>query len=134
MKKQPLASLDRQLGSWAEYLKIYTTLIHEHGYSPASVKNHTQLITRFIQWFLRRHTEIRSLDEMMVHRFLRCRPKAVQCGEAATIHRFLHTLREQGVVPPQPKPPLSSKQRLINSYERYLLEERGLTRATVVNN
>ena len=134
MKKQPLASPGMQLGSWAEYLRKYTTLINERGYSPASVKNQTHLITRFIQWFLRRHTGIRSLDEMMVHRFLGRRPKTVRRGDAATIHRFLHTLREQGVVPPQPKPPLSSKQRLINSYEKYLLEERGLTRATVVNN
>ena len=134
MKKQPLALLDMQLGSWAEYLKIYTTLINEQGYSPACVKSHTQLITTFIQWLRRGHTKIHLLDDRIVQRFLRCRPKAVQCGDAATIHRFLHTLREQGVVPPQPKPPLSSKQRLINSYERYLLEERGLTRATVVNN
>ena len=131
MKKQPLASLGMQLGSWAEYLKIYTTQIKERGYSPASLKNQTQLITRFIQWLRRRHTKIHLLDDRIVQRFLRCRPRPVQCGDAAAIHRFLHTLREQGVVPPQPKPPLSSKQRLINSYEKYLLEERGLTRASL---
>jgi site-specific recombinase XerD len=133
MKRQPLASLG-QLGPWAEYLKIYTTLINERGYSLASVKNQTQLITRFIPWLRGRHTEIHLLDETVVQRFLRRRPKAARRGEAATLYRFLHTLREQGAVPPQIKPPLSSKQRLINNYERYLLEERGLTRATIANN
>jgi site-specific recombinase XerD len=134
MKKQPLASLGRQLGSWAEHLKRYTTLIEERGYSSASVKNQIQLITRFIQWLRRRHTGIHLLDEAIVQRFLRRRPKAARRGDAATSYRFLHTLREQGIVPPQHKPPLSPKQRLIGNYERYLLEERGLAPATVINN
>jgi site-specific recombinase XerD len=134
MKKLPLASLGRQLGSWAEYLKRYTTLIEERGYSPASVKNQIQLITRLIQWLRRRHTGIHLLDETIVQRFLRRRPEAARRGDAATSYRFLHTLREQAIVPPQHKPPLSSKQRLISNYERYLLEERGLAPATVVNN
>jgi site-specific recombinase XerC len=43
-------------------------------------------------------------------------------------------LRQQGVVPPPKKTPLSSRQRLINNYQQYLLEERGLTQTTVVNN
>jgi site-specific recombinase XerD len=134
MKKQPLASLDMQLGSWAEHLKTYTTLIKERGYSPASIKDQTQLITRFIQWLRGKHTEIHLLDETIVQRFLQRRPKAARRGQAVTIYRFLHILRERRVVPPQPKLPLSPKQRLLNDYERYLLEERGLTRATVVNN
>jgi integrase len=134
MKKQPLASLGRQLGSWAEYLKRYTTLIEQWGYSPASIKNQIQLIRRFIQWFRRRHAGIHLLDETMVQRFLRRRPKTARRGDAATSYRFLQTLREQAIVPPQHKPPLSSKQRLISNYERYLLEERGVAPAMVVNN
>jgi hypothetical protein len=62
MKKQPLTSLGMQLGSWAEYLRAYTTLIKERGYSLASGKDQTQLITRFIQCLRRRHTEIHLLD------------------------------------------------------------------------
>jgi site-specific recombinase XerD len=46
-------------------------------------------------------------------------------------------LCEQGVIPPQKNQrgrPLSPQQRLIKNYERYLLEDRGLTRATAANN
>lgn len=136
MKKQPLASQYGQLGPWARYQNTFTTLIKELGYASGSIQNQTQLITRFGEWLGRRQTEIRFLDETLVQRFLRSQqgPSSVRRGDAATLHRFLYVLRQQGVVPPQKKTPLSSKQRLINNYRQYLLEERGLTQATVVNN
>jgi hypothetical protein len=46
-------------------------------------------------------------------------------------------LREQGAIPPQKSQkerPLSPQERLLKSYECYLLEDRGLTRATAANN
>jgi site-specific recombinase XerD len=136
MKKQPLASQYGQLGPWSRYQNTFTTLIKELGYASGSIQNQTQLITRFGEWLRRRQTEIRFLDETLVQRFLRSQqsPSSVRRGDAATLHRFLYVLRQQGVVPPQKKTPLSSKQRLINNYRQYLLEERGLTQATVVNN
>lgn len=136
MKKQPLASRYRQPGPWAGYQNTFTTLIKELGYAPGSIQNQTQLITRFADWLRRRQTEIHFLDETLVQRFLRSQqnPSSVRRGDAATLYRFLYVLRQQGVVPPQKKTPLSSQQRLINNYQQYLLEERGLTQATVVNN
>ena len=136
MKKQPLALQYGQLGPWARYHNTFTTLIKELGYAPGSIQNQTQLITRSGEWLRRRQTEIRFLDETLVQRFLRSQqsPSSVRRGDAATLHRFLYVLRQQEVVPPQKKTPLSSQQRLINNYRQYLLEERGLTQATVVNN
>jgi hypothetical protein len=61
-------------------------------------------------------------------------PSSVRRGDTATLHRFLYALRQQGVVPPPKKTPLSPRQRLINNYQKYLSEERGLTQARVVNN
>ncbi|MBZ5685576.1 MAG: tyrosine-type recombinase/integrase [Acidobacteriia bacterium] len=136
MKKQPFASRYRQPGPWAGYQNTFTTLIKELGYAPGSIQNQTQLITRFAEWLWRRQTEIHFLDERLVQRFLRSQQnsRSVRRGSAATLYRFLYVLRQQGVVPPQKKTPLSSQQRLINNYQLYLLEERGLTQATVVNN
>ena len=139
MKKQPLALRYRQpsqASPWAGYQNTFTTLITELGYAPASIQNQTQLITRFADWFRRSQTEIHFFDETLVQRFLRSQqnPSSIRRGDAATLYRFLHVLRQQGVVPPQKKTPLSSQQRLISHYQRYLLEERGLTQATVVNN
>jgi hypothetical protein len=71
MEKQPLVSLDTQLGPWAGYLNAYTKLIKERGYSPASAQTQVQLIKRFSQWLRRGHTEICAQDDIVVERFLR---------------------------------------------------------------
>jgi site-specific recombinase XerD len=134
-KQQPLTSLNTQLGPWAGYVNTYTKLIKEQGYAPVSVQDQIRLITRFIGWLRRMHTEIGSLDETVVHRFLRHR-QSVGCtrhGDAAALDRFLHMLRGEGVAPPEKQSPLFPRQRLIANYERYLLQERGLAQGTVVN-
>jgi site-specific recombinase XerD len=134
MKKQLLVSLDTQLGPWAGYLNAYTTLIKERGYSPVSVNTQVQLISCFSQWLRKRNTETYVLDEIIVERFLRRPQNAGSArGGAAALYRFLHMLRDQGATRRPKKPPLSPQQRLTTSYGRYLLEERGLTQATVVN-
>ncbi len=135
MEKQPLVSPDTQLGPWAGYLNAYTTLIKERGYSPVSVQAQVQLITRFSKWLRRGHTDVHALDEIIVERCLRRHESAgsARRGDAATLYRFLCMLRGQGATRRRKKPLLSPRQRLIMKYGRYLLEERGLTQATVVN-
>jgi site-specific recombinase XerD len=135
MENKPVVLLSAQLGPWAGYLNAYTTLIKERGYSPGSVQTQVQLITRFSEWLRRGHTEVYALDEIIVERYLR-RHQSARCarrGDAAGLYRFLHMLREQGGTRRQKKPPLSSQQRLTTNYGRYLLEERGLAQATIVN-
>jgi site-specific recombinase XerD len=135
MKKQSLVTLDTQLDAWAGYLNAYTTLIKERGYSPVSIDTQVQLITCFSQWLRKGNTETYALDEIIVERFLRRHRNAssLRRGDAAALYRFLRMLRELGVTQLRKNPPLSPQQRLITNYRRYLLEERGLTQATVVN-
>ncbi len=134
MEQQPLVLPNAQLGPLAEYVNAYTTLIQGRGYSVISVQTQVQLIRRFGQWLQRRHSEIYALDEVLVQRFLRSHQSACSArrGDAAALYRFLHLLRERGATR-QKKPPLSPQQRLTTNYGRYLLDERGLTRASVVN-
>jgi site-specific recombinase XerD len=134
MEQQPLDLPNAQLGPLAEYVNAYTTLIQGRGYSVISVQTQIQLIRRFGHWLQRRHIKIYALDEAMVQRFLQSQQSAccARRGDAAALYRFLHMLREQGVTR-QKKPPLSPQQRLTTNYGRYLLDERGLTRASVVN-
>jgi len=135
MKKQRFVLLDKQLGPCAGYLNAYTKLIKERGYSPVSVQTQVQLIRRFSQWLRRGHAAIRALDESVVERFLRRFQSAdsARRGDAATLYRYLQVLRDQGATRRPKKPVLSPRQRLTTNYGRYLLEERGLTQATVVN-
>jgi site-specific recombinase XerD len=135
MEKQSLVSLDTLLGPWAGYLNAYTKLIKERGYSPASVQTQVQLISCFSQWLRKGNIETYALDETIVGRFLRRHQSAgsARRGDSATLYRFLHVLRDQGATRRPKKPPLSPRQRVTTNYGRYLLEERGLTQATVVN-
>jgi site-specific recombinase XerD len=135
MKKQPLVLPDAELGPWAGYLNAYTTLIEKRGYSPASIETQVLLITRFCDWLRWGRIEICALNESIVQRFLR-RPQcagSTRRGDAAALNRFLRMLREQGATRWQTRPALTPQQRLTTHYGRYLLEERGLTRASVVN-
>ena len=134
MKKRPLASAGVQPDHWAEHLSTYTNLVKGQGYSLASSQSQVLLIKMFLTW-LPSHAEI-SLDEIGIQRFLRSPHNARLISRAGTtaLYRFLQMLREQGVVPPKRGQSLSTQQRLIKNYERYLLEERGLTQATAVNN
>lgn len=137
MKKQPLSSLNTQLGHWAEYVNTYTTITEAQGFASRSIQDQIRVVTRFIGWLRRMQIEACSLDETIVHRFFRHRPNSsgAHHGDRAALDRFLQMLRSQGTTPAkkQPKTPLSPKQRLISNYERYLLEQRGLTKATVGN-
>lgn len=137
MKNQPRSSLNSQLGPWVEYVSAYTTLVREQGYTFGSIQDQIRAITRFIAWLRRMQIEACSLDETIVRRFLRCRqnPGDARHGAAAALDRFLQMLHSQRTTPAQKQSqtPPSDKQRLISKYERYLLEERGLTTATVSN-
>ena len=134
MEKQRLVLLDTRLGPWAEYLSAYTKLIKEQGYSPVSVQTQVKLIKRFSQWLRREHAAISALDEIVVERFLGRLQSAgsERRGDNATLYRFLHVLRDRGAAQ-RPKTACVSHQRLTTNYGRYLLEDRGLTQATVVN-
>jgi site-specific recombinase XerD len=134
MKPQSLL-LNMQLGPFAEYCNAYTTLLTELGYSPGSIQNQIQQVTRFCKWLHKGHRKIYALNESIVQQFLQCHQRAdcARRGDAAALYRFLHMLRAQGVTQRPKKLPLSTQQQIIRNYECYLLEERGLTQATVVN-
>jgi len=128
MEKQTLLLFDA-------HLNAYNTLITEWGYSPGSVDGQIRLITRFGQWLENTSTTIYSVDEVVVQRFLRCQKRAgyERRGDAAALCRFLQMLRERGATQRPQKPTLSPKQQLVANYRCYLLEERRLSQAAVVN-
>jgi site-specific recombinase XerD len=49
------------------------------------------------------------------------------------LHRFLAMLREIGLTAAKPPEPRNYRQRFIDDYRRYLLRQRGLTEATLLN-
>jgi site-specific recombinase XerD len=133
-KQQPLASASARSDHWSEHLNTCTNVVKGQGYSLGSTQSQVLLIKMFLAW-LPSHAEI-SLDEIGIQRFLRSPHNArlIRRGGTTALYRFLRMLREQALVPPKREQTPSAQQRLIKNYERYLLEERGLTQATAVNN
>ena len=77
-----------------------------------------------------------ALDEPRIEAFLLARgPRCGQRGEATTARQLLSHLRASGRIPLAPSPPHSSNPLvpIERRYERFLVNERGLSRATVEN-
>src|ERR1043166_1043600 len=133
--EKPFVSLDTiagvRIGPLAPHVAAYLTLVREQGYSQGHARTQIQVMAKFSQWLQKKRVEVRDLDENVVERFLRGRRgRPAPRGDTATLYRLLHMLRRAGIARPESQPPLSSSQRLIVDYRRYLLQQRGLSEET----
>jgi site-specific recombinase XerD len=90
-------------------------------------------IARFSNWLQTRQPDLHLLDEATIKRFLQRDQNIVHSAESAPLRRFLAMLREIGVAAAKPPEPISDQRRFFDEYRRYLLQERGLAEATLVN-
>lgn len=126
--------LDRlRVGPLAPYLDAYLKRIEQEGFLPSSVPMQMYGIARFSNWLHTRQPDLHLLDEATIERFLRRDQNVVHGAESAPVRRFLAMLREIGVAAAKPPEPISDQRRFFDEYRRYLLQERGLTEATLVN-
>jgi len=126
--------LDRlRVGPLAPHLDAYLKRIEQDGFLPSSVPMQMYAIARFSKWLQVSQFDLQQVDEATVDRFLQRDPGVVHGGESAPLHRFLAMLREIGLTAAKPPEPRNCQQRFIDDYQRYLLRERGLTEATLLN-
>jgi site-specific recombinase XerD len=90
-------------------------------------------IARFSNWLQTRQLDLHQVDDGAVERFLRRDPGIVHSGEAAPLRRILAMLREMGLTPAKAPEARNCQQRRIDEYRRYLLQERGLAEASLLN-
>lgn len=122
-------------GALGPYCDAYRLELSARGYTARSVVPQLRQVGRVSRWLQSQGLTVAQLDEHQVDEFL-----AVQRAQGR--HRsqwsrsgllcLLEVLREQGVagvcVPP---PAASDVEVLLGSFERYLLDERGLANGTV---
>jgi hypothetical protein len=126
--------LDRlRVGPLAFYLDAYLKRIEQEGFLPSSVPMQMYGIARFSNWLQTRQPDLHLLDEATIERFLQRDQNIVHSGESAPLRRFLVMLREIGVAATKPPEPISEPRRFLDKYRRYLLQERGLAEASLVN-
>jgi integrase len=126
--------LDRlRVGPLASYLDAYVKRIEQEGFLPSSVPMQMYAIARFSNWLQTWQLDLHQVDEGVVERFLQRDPGMVRGGESAPLRRFLAMLREIGLTAAKQPEPRSCQQCFIDEYRRYLLRERGLAEASLLN-
>ena len=90
-------------------------------------------IARFSKWLQQGGIRLEDIDEIRMRRFLDRDPGVVHYPEPATIRRLVVILREMGVLKPESPPALTSVQRCVADYRRYLVHQRGLSESCLPN-
>lgn len=114
------------------YINQYRSEIKEQGYAVGSICEQICALKLFDRLLKRRGLEVRDLNEAVAHDFLgRLKRGYPKNAARSTLQRLLAMLRRIGVTPvvapAQPNP----SQHLTGDYERFLLEERTLSRQSV---
>jgi site-specific recombinase XerD len=122
-----------RVGPLAPYLDAYLKRIEQEGFLPSSVPMQMYGIARFSNWLQTRQHALHLLDEATVERFLQRDKNILHSAESAPLRRFLAMLRELGVAAAKPPESVSDQRRFFDEYRRYLLQERGLVAATLLN-
>jgi site-specific recombinase XerD len=122
-----------RVGPLASYLDAYLKHIEHQGFLPSSVPMQMYAIARFSNWLQARQLGVHQVDEATVERFLKRDPGTVHSGESAPLRRLLAMLREIGQTAAKPPQPRNDQQRLMDEYRCYLLQERGLAEASLLN-
>ena len=121
-----------RVGPLAPYLDAYLKHIEQEGFLPSSAPMQMYAIARFSKWLCDQSFELRQVDEATISRFLRRDRGIVHSGESATLRRLLAMLRRIGVALATTSEPGNCRQRFLDHYRRYLLQERGLAVDTLV--
>ncbi len=120
-------------GPIGPYMDGYATLLKERGYSYGSILGRLRAICALTLWMEKEGKTIHSLNEEMLRQF--CNKHARQIGlQAGALARdLLEYLRDEKVIAPvaTSSQVSSSSELLLERFEKYLLEERGLQPPTV---
>ena len=122
-----------RVGPLASYLDAYLKRIEQAGFLPSSVPMQMYAVARFSSWLDARQIDLRLMDEVTIQQFLKRDPDITHGGESSPLHRFLTMLREIGITAPKPAQPRNCQERLMDEYQHYLLQERGLAESSLLN-
>jgi site-specific recombinase XerC len=122
-----------RVGPLAPYLDVYLRRIEQDGFLPSSVPCQLYAIARFSKWIEQGGVRLEDIDEVGMRRFLDRGPGVVHYPEPASIRRLVAILPGMGVLKAEPPPPLTTVQRYVTDYRRYLVDQRGLSESCLKN-
>jgi site-specific recombinase XerD len=123
-------------GRLGPHLDNFAARLSEQGYSKPTGRQKIELVAGLSQWLDRRRLPVTELNEQRIDSFLSARWKSGdrRGGDQSTLAFLLRHLRETGLVPtavaPLPHGPIDILER---DYTQFLIQERGLSQATLNN-
>lgn len=123
-------------GPLGDHIDDYAALLYERGYSRQSAGGQIRWLADLSRWLQRQGLHVKDINPPRIAGYLRYRQKRWRHrrGGHPILKRFLALLRSKGLLPPEaPLPMKSARQRAEDDFERYLSQERGLSRATLLN-
>lgn len=118
------------------HLDAYAAAIAQQGYVQHSIRTQVVVIADLSRWLQRRHILLQDLDSKVVNRFVQHhqRQKGIRRGDAGILSRFLAWLGQTGTVEQHRELPVKGpRQNVTHQFRRYLLQDRGLSTATMQN-
>ena len=126
-------------GVLRQHLPTFVTAHAGRGYAKSTAEHQIRLVAELGRWLERRNLLVRDLDEQRCKDFLRYRQRQGLRIRAhrTTVRILLEVLRNSGVTrsrdeigPPDGADPFGVMQ---DAFKRHVLEERGLSEATLIN-
>ena len=124
-----------QLGAFVDEL---ATVLLEKGYPKKYLVPRFAVIGELSRWLIQRKIKLCDLTQPQINQFIQYRSKqtsVVKRGETATLDILLEVLRSHGCIPTTEPEEKSENEieEIVGLYNQYLVEEQGLSPATIIN-
>ena len=123
-------------GPLADDIEAFAAWLAVEGYACFTAKQKLRFAADLSRWIESRELVVEDLDHERVEAFQSTRdPRRQRRGDAATARQLLDLLRDSGRIPPPRSDPPGDDplERIVRTYERFLLDERGVKPATLAN-
>jgi integrase/recombinase XerD len=123
-----------QKGSFSAFVQVFVEQLRDQGYTAASVKISTRLVTDFTAWLDQCEIKGQSLSGTLVADYLddRWLKRRRRRGDAFTLHAFVRLVAPDGYkASSEHEAAIAPAHRVRQDFERYLRCERGLAEASI---
>ena len=121
-------------GPLGVHIDLYAARLLKDGHCYQSGARCTRVVGDFSRWLARKQLDISNVNERTVEQYqqFRARYRRPFLSDAPALHRLLAVLREIEVIAPETPIAPGPLERIEQDFERYVSQERGLSRVTVV--
>ena len=123
-------------GPLGPHIGAYAVLLQEQGYSHEGARRQLLPVAGLSRWLQRRRLTAADVDLTIVERYLRdcARRRHPESCNRSALRKLVDLLHRQGIGHEvHPVEPQSAQERVEEAFKRYLVQERGLSPATLPN-